>query len=410
MTSRHAVLAVCFALALCAGCHRKRTTKADQNRPLTSEIDIGDKFYAGHLVQGFYESTGGWRWTARKFAVSLDAPQPIAASYATLDFSIPAELMNDVGDVWLTARVEGHELGRQHYERAGRYVFDKAIPLKLLTDGPLTVEFELNKATKEPGSGRELGLIAVSAAIKYDEGISVSREAAIRMARDGYSRLMEQRRGLMPLEKQQEMMKLFHELPVWRNMWFQNVQIAKNPLDLWMMQQIIYEVQPDFIIETGTWRGGSALYWAHTLNGMGLTNARVLTMDIADYTKTASLNPLWTKYVHFYLGSSTDAAIVSQIANLTRGHKTLVTLDSDHTMKHVLQEIQAYAPMVTRGSYLVVEDTHMDGVPTEPEFGPGPMAAVKQFLESGGSNDFEPDLTREALVMTFNPGGWLRRK
>jgi cephalosporin hydroxylase len=188
------------------------------------------------------------------------------------------------------------------------------------------------------------------------------------------------------------------------------VQIEKNPLDLWMMQQIIYEVQPDFIVETGTWKGGSALYWAHTLNGMSLFNSRVITVDVQDATSVAAAHPLWKKYVTFLRGSSSDPQIVDRIAKLVGGHTTLVVLDSDHRMAHVLKELEAYAPLVSQGSYLVVEDTHIDGVPTDPGFGPGPMAAVRQFLESGGSKSFEQDLAREAYIMTFNPGGWLRRK
>ena len=66
--------------------------------------------------------------------------------------------------------------------------------------------------------------------------------------------------------------------------------------------------------------------------------------------------------------------------------------------------------MVTKGSYLSVEDTHMDGVPTNPDAGPGPMAAVPKFLADEGGKDFEQDLGREAFIMTFQPGGWLRRK
>jgi cephalosporin hydroxylase len=79
-------------------------------------------------------------------------------------------------------------------------------------------------------------------------------------------------------------------------------------------------------------------------------------------------------------------------------------------MGHVINELHAYAPMVSRGSYLVVEDTHMDGVPTAPDFGPGPMAAVRRFLEEDAGKAFTQDLTREAYIMTFNPGGWLLRK
>jgi cephalosporin hydroxylase len=79
-------------------------------------------------------------------------------------------------------------------------------------------------------------------------------------------------------------------------------------------------------------------------------------------------------------------------------------------MQHVLRELRMYSPMISRGSYLVVEDTHMDGVPTHPEEGPGPLAATLEFLKDGGDKEFEPDFSREKMVMTFNPGGWLRRK
>ena len=112
----------------------------------------------------------------------------------------------------------------------------------------------------------------------------------------------------------------------------------------------------------------------------------------------------------FLKGSSISPEIVSDIAGRVKGRKVLVTLDSDHTAAHVLSEMRAYAPMVTSGSYLVVEDTHMDGVPTAPDFGPGPLTAVLQFLKEGGSHDFEQDFSREAFIMTFNPGGWLRRE
>jgi cephalosporin hydroxylase len=79
-------------------------------------------------------------------------------------------------------------------------------------------------------------------------------------------------------------------------------------------------------------------------------------------------------------------------------------------MKHVLDELHAYSPMVSARSYLVVEDTHIDGIPTQPEAGPGPLAAVQKFLAEDAGKAFEQDLTREAFIMTFNPGGWLRRK
>jgi cephalosporin hydroxylase len=344
-------------------------------------------------------------------SVSLDVPPPVdAPTELNMDFAVPSELMTAVHEVTVTARVNGGEVGKQKYTEDGRQYRTYPVPAALLKKHPVTVEFELDRWGKDPSTGRDIGLIVVGVSLRHPDTTVIEHEAATELARQGYTELLKRRQLQMSTSQQNEMMKLFHKIPIWRYMWFHNVPIGKNPLDLWMMQQIIYETRPEFIVETGTFAGGSALYWAHTLNGMGLENSRVFTMDIGDFTKTAAKHPLWKKYITFWKGSSTDPAIVAEIAQRVKGHKTLVTLDSDHSMEHVLNELHAYAPMVSRGSYLVVEDTHIDGVPTQPESGPGPMAAVLQFLKEGGSKTFEQDLSREAFIMTFNPGGWLRRK
>ena len=378
--------------------------------PTISEIPIGDQSLERRLLRGFYESTGAWRWTARVFAVSLDPPPPGKDTYLELDFDLPHEVMNAVRIITLTARVNGMEVGRQTYNTMGRRIFARRVPDTALHRRPTEVEFELNREIRDQNRGRNLGLIALNAGLMELEGTTAYHEAESRLARDGYAQIVQRRNLRLPAADEQELMKLFHQLPVWENLWFHNVRLIKNPLDLWMMQQVIYEVQPDFIIETGTWRGGSALYWANVLEGMGLEKSRVLTVDIQDSTQQASTDRFWKKYVDFYLGSSTDPEIVSAISNRVKGRKTIVTLDSDHSMQHVLRELRMYSPMISRGSYLVVEDTHLDGVPTHPEDGPGPLAATLEFLKEGGGQEFEPDFSREKMVMTFNPGGWLRRK
>ena len=396
-------LALCLLAALGPGCRRKPA-------PIVSEIRMQDPAARPRILRGVYEGTEGWRWTAPAFAVSLDPPPPEQTPYVQLDFSLTEELMTQGGTATLLARVNGVEAGRHTYDKQGRYVFESPVPPPALQKrrGPADVEFQIDKSFTDDGQVR--GLIVVSAGLKpYDQTAGFAREQ-MELSREGYDKVLEQRNLRLPLEKQRELMRLFHDLPVWQNLWFHNVRIIKNPLDLWMMQQIIYDVKPDFIVETGTWQGGSALYWAHTLHGMGLENSRVLTVDIQNLTAAASQHFLWKKYVEFFLGSSTDPAIVSRIAERVKGRKTLVTLDSDHSMTHVLRELRMYSPLVSSGSYLVVEDTHLDGVPTQPSFGPGPTAALRRFLAEGGSRDFEPDSTREALVMTFNPGGWLRHK
>ncbi len=85
----------------------------------------------------------------------------------------------------------------------------------------------------------------------------------------------------------------------------------------------------------------------------------------------------------------------------------MVVLDSDHSRDHVRAELEALAPLVTVGSYLVVEDTNINGHPVLPEFGPGPWEALQEFME--GNEEFEVDRGAEKFYVTMNPGGYLRR-
>lgn len=105
-------------------------------------------------------------------------------------------------------------------------------------------------------------------------------------------------------------------------------------------------------------------------------------------------------------GSSTSPEILSRVNEEASG-TTMVILDSDHTCAHVRAELRAYSPLVTPGSYLIVEDTNLNGHPAYPQFGPGPREAVEEFLAS--SLDFLPDPDCEKFFMTFNPRGYLRR-
>jgi hypothetical protein len=253
---------------------------------------VADPYYKSRLLRGFYDGTEGWKWTAPSFAVSLDAPEPRQRSILVLDFSVPEELMQQVSTpVTVTATVNGTALSRSSYAKAGRYNFVHDIPAAMLDHTPAEIAFSVKPAGAFP-DGRPRGIIVVRVTLApYDETL-ISREALVKAAHAGYDKLIAERNQLLPADKQKEMMKLFHDIPVWHHMWFHNVQIDKNPLDLWTMQQIMFEIQPEFVIETGTFRGGSALYWAHTLNGLGLEKSRVITVDIQDLTKVAATHPL----------------------------------------------------------------------------------------------------------------------
>jgi cephalosporin hydroxylase len=188
----------------------------------------------------------------------------------------------------------------------------------------------------------------------------------------------------------------------YKSTYWRGHRVIKCPLDLWVYQEIIHEIQPDLLIETGTMYGGSAYFLASMMDFVG--KGEVLTID-RNHREGRPEHPRVT----YLTGSSSDPAIVAQAAERAQGKGTvMVVLDSNHKAFHVLDELRAYHSLVTPGSYLVVEDTNINGHPVEPDFGPGPMEALTEFLAENG--DFEVDAAREKYMLTFNPGGWLRKK
>jgi cephalosporin hydroxylase len=182
--------------------------------------------------------------------------------------------------------------------------------------------------------------------------------------------------------------------------WF-GVPALKCPLDLWIYQEIIHELGPDLIIETGTADGGSGLFLATLCEAKG--RGEVISIDIEVRPGRPHHDRLC-----YITGSSTDQAVIERLTRRASDAETvLVVLDSDHRYDHVLAELHAYAPLVTPGSYLVVEDTNINGHPVYEHFGPGPMEAVEQFLKE--NHAFAVDVSREKLLLTFNPRGWLRK-
>lgn len=180
----------------------------------------------------------------------------------------------------------------------------------------------------------------------------------------------------------------------------------QNPNDVWITQELISRVKPDFIVEAGTWHGGSAAIWAMIQDQVN-PKGRVITIDIQDLVDRTKLPPILRQKVDYVLGSSTDPGVVAFVTRRVAGGTVMVLLDSDHHKPHVLAELRAYAPLVSVGSYLIVQDTNVNGHPVALEHGPGPMEAVEEFLAS--DDRFVSDRTQERLMFTMHPKGYLKR-
>lgn len=192
---------------------------------------------------------------------------------------------------------------------------------------------------------------------------------------------------------------------LFQNRWL-GVPTMQNPMDVWITQEIISEVKPDVIIDSGTFVGGSAALWATILEQVNPAG-RVITIDIEDRAAQAKTVPVVRRRVDFLLGSSIDPAIVDQVRRRVEGKNTLVILDSEHARDHVLGELRAYSKFVPVGGYIVVQDSLAGHPVPVGDFGPGPWEAIEAFLAE--TDAWEIDRSRERLLLTNNPNGYLRR-
>jgi cephalosporin hydroxylase len=185
--------------------------------------------------------------------------------------------------------------------------------------------------------------------------------------------------------------------------WLQ-VPLVKTPSDMLAFQQIIVETRPDLIVETGVYVGGSALLFASIQELLGIDGGVIaVDVDLSVVNDRVRDHPR----IELIEGSSTDPKIVSRIRSAARERRVMVDLDADHRAHHVLEELQTYAPLVTPGCYLVVEDGFLGGRPVRPDAVPGPSEALEAWLAE--DPPFEVDRWRERYLLTQNPRGYLRR-
>lgn len=197
--------------------------------------------------------------------------------------------------------------------------------------------------------------------------------------------------------------------------------IIQYPQDIVALQELIWTVQPDLVVETGIAHGGSLILWSSLLelNAAcgGPPDARVVGVDIdirAHNRAAIEAHPM-SKRITMIEGSSVDPGVVAQVNDAAAGRKqVLVCLDSNHTHAHVLGELGAYAPLTSVGSYCVVFDTVIEDLPAgmfpDRPWGPGdnPKTAVHEYLMT--HPEFEIDhRIEDKLLLTVAPSGYLKR-
>lgn len=187
----------------------------------------------------------------------------------------------------------------------------------------------------------------------------------------------------------------------WANTKWMGATILKNPFDMWVYQELLFEKKPDLLIECGTNKGGSALYFANMFDLIG--NGRIVSVDINNNPG----KPIHPRIEYLVMSSTSDECMQELQKRIRPGEKVMAVLDSDHSMKHVRRELELYGPIVSTGQYMVVEDSNVNGHPVTRSYGPGPMEAIHDFLKV--NRDFQIDEGREKFMVTFFPDGWLRK-
>lgn len=211
----------------------------------------------------------------------------------------------------------------------------------------------------------------------------------------------------------QQIVRAFHQwyyytrmdgLPLYYNTYWMGCRAGKCPLDLWIYQEIFFEIRPQIIVEMGVAYGGSLVFYASMCSLLGVGEVVGVDIKLFDEAKrAASLSPLIT----LIEGSSVSPSIVEKIGKIIDGRKAVIILDSDHKKEHVLREMQIYNKFVPVGSYMIVEDSNLNGNPVWETYGPGPKEAIEEFMAT--NDEFEMDTSREKFMLTFNPNGYLRR-
>jgi cephalosporin hydroxylase len=191
--------------------------------------------------------------------------------------------------------------------------------------------------------------------------------------------------------------------------------IIQYPQDMVMMQELIWEIKPDLIIETGIAHGGSIIFYASLLELIGKGEVLGIDIDIRQHNREEIERHPMFKRIKMIEGSAVSPEVAARVTEVASKHKTvMVCLDSNHTHEHVLQELELYSPLVSVGSYLVVFDTVVeflpDGALPKRPWGKGdnPWSATQAFLKTHPGFEIDRSIDNKLLIGVA-PEGYLKR-
>ena len=204
-------------------------------------------------------------------------------------------------------------------------------------------------------------------------------------------------------EREKEIINEFHKLffkqwNIYTRKW-QGVKIVKYPTDLFIYQTLIYENKPDIIIETGSYMGGGSLFFANMCDLVG--HGKVISVDLREIKRPKHPR---IKYV---IGRATSTETMDKLRKLTKDKTVMVVLDSDHRSSHVKRELVHYGRLVTKGQYMIVEDTMLNHPIPSKRYNPGPYEAVQWYMKR--KNGFKIDPLEKQFLISMCPHGFLRR-
>lgn len=199
------------------------------------------------------------------------------------------------------------------------------------------------------------------------------------------------------LELRDECFKWLYNRNAHKDSKYRGIKVMKLASDLWNYHELIFDRKIDYVLETGTFRGGSALWFADCLALRG--GKKVFSVDIN------SAPPIDHELIEFIVSSSIRSDMLDRVFSEIDGN-LLVVLDSDHRASHVYKELCAIVPRMKSGDYLIVEDGIVNGHPVDPGYGPGPWEAVQQF-KTENPGVLIPDVDREwKSLVTVAPNGF----